>query len=257
MTEKFDPQRLGRMYATDEVVEQRRRTRAALRLAPGDTFLDVGSGPGYLTCEVAEDVGPDGRCVGVDVSARMLEAGAALARSRGVDERVHFADGDATDLPLDDASFDAAAVVQVLEYVPDIPAALAELRRVLRPGGRLAIVDTDWRSCVWHTDDHERTETVLRLWEAHFVHPHLPARLPVELREAGFDLHESAVVPILHVGSMEGTYSAGMLDLISAFVAREHAALADAWAADVREQSARGEYFFSLCRFQFAASVRG
>lgn len=255
MTDKFDPQRLGRMYATEEVVEQRNRTRAALRLAPGESFLDVGSGPGYLTCEAAEQVGPDGRCVGVDLSAGMLTAAAAEARSRGIDDHVTFLRGDATDLPVDDASFDAAAVVQVLEYVPDVPAALAELRRVLRPGGRLVIVDTDWRSCVWHSDDRDRTDRVLRIWEDHFVHPDLPVRLPVLLGAAGFSALRPSVIPILHVGSLEGTYSAGMLDLITAFVARRDPAVAEAWAADVRAQSAHGSYFFSLCRYQFAVSV--
>lgn len=253
---KFDPQRLARMYATDEVIQQRNRTRAALRLRSGDAFLDVGSGPGYLTCEVAEEVGPGGRCVGVDLSTQMLDAATAEARRRGLDGRVTFVSGDATDLPLEDSSFDAAAVVQVLEYVPDVGGALAQLRRVLRPGGRLVIVDTDWRSCVWHSDDRDRTDAVLRVWEEHFVHPHLPVRLPVFLREAGFTQSEAAVVPILHVGSLEDTYSAGMLDLITAFVERRDAALAQAWAADVRAQSERGTYFFSLCRYQFT-SVAG
>jgi arsenite methyltransferase len=120
-------------YMTADIVEQRRATRALLALQPGERVLDIGSGPGFLAEEMAAEVGPEGAVHGVDPSESML----AIARRRGT--AVQYALGDAVSLPFDDETFDAAIATQVYEYVPDMPAALAEVRRVLRPGGRLLL----------------------------------------------------------------------------------------------------------------------
>ena len=106
-------------------------------------MLDVGSGPGLLAAEMAAEVGPGGRVVGVDPSESML----ALARGRT--DAAEFVAGGALELPVPDASFDVVVSTQVLEYVEDVAGALAEARRVLRPGGRLLVLDTDWDSIVW------------------------------------------------------------------------------------------------------------
>ena len=64
---------------------------------------------------------------------------------------VRILEGKATELPLDDDSVDRAVSLQVFEYLTDIPTALAEIRRVLRPGGRLVVGDNHWDSWVWHS----------------------------------------------------------------------------------------------------------
>ena len=89
---------------------------------------------------------------------------------------------DATALPYPDRSFDAAVCVQVLEYVKDIGAALSELYRVLRPGGRTVIVDTDWDSLVWHASDPGLMHRVLRAWDEHLHDPHLPGHSPANYK---------------------------------------------------------------------------
>src|SRR5919202_2590512 len=106
-------------YRTPEMVAQRRLTRELLALRPGEAVLDVGVGPGFLTAEMADEVGPQGRVCGVDVSDAML----ALAARRGAP--VELARGDALSLPYPDDTFDAAVSTQVYEYVADMPAALA------------------------------------------------------------------------------------------------------------------------------------
>ena len=88
-----------------------------------------------------------------------------------------FHEGDATALPVGDGDFDRVLSVQVLEYVADIPAALAELRRVLRPGGRLLLWDVDWATVSWHSADPGRMDRILRAWDEHLTHPALPRAL--------------------------------------------------------------------------------
>jgi len=111
------------------------------RIEPGDTVLELGPGPGYFTIEAARLVGPEGRVVCVDVQPGMVEVLAErLRRERA--ERARSIVGDATRLPLADRSIDAAFLVFVLGEIPDRPAALAELRRVLKPGGVLSVMET-------------------------------------------------------------------------------------------------------------------
>jgi arsenite methyltransferase len=238
--------RLEASYTTPDVVEQRRRVIDALALRPGERVLDVGSGPGLLAAEMAEVVGADGAVHGVDPSESML----AMARARGA-PGTEFHAGDAVSLPFDDDSFDAAVATQVYEYVDDMPAALAEARRVLRPGGRLLVLDTDWGSIVWRSSDDERMRRVLRAWDEHLVDPHLPRRLTALLRDAGFRVARRDCIPLLNAGYDPDTYSHHLIGFIRAFAAGRTDADVDAWAEDLVAQG--DDAFFSLNRYVFVA----
>jgi ubiquinone/menaquinone biosynthesis C-methylase UbiE len=176
VTLRFDAaaaQRIETSYLTPDVVEQRRQVIAALALQPDESVLDIGCGPGLLAVEMAAVAGPDGKVEGTDISPSMLALAAARALpADAAPVEFHRAGVDA--LPFPDDSFDAAVSTQVLEYVEDIPGALAEMRRVLRPGGRALVLDTDWDSIVWHSSDIARMQRVLSVWDQHLVDPHLP-----------------------------------------------------------------------------------
>jgi SAM-dependent methyltransferase len=117
--------------------------------APGERVLDVACGTGLLSFAAAVAVGPAGAVIGVDLSGRMVEAASARARHRGIDG-AEFLRMDAEALVFADASFDVALCGLGLMYLPDAERALREMRRVLRPGGRMAAaVWGDRAACGW------------------------------------------------------------------------------------------------------------
>jgi arsenite methyltransferase len=252
---EFDEQasrQVETVYSTPDVVEQRGAVRRALALRPGERVLDVGSGPGFLAAEMAAEVGSDGRVVGVDPSESML----GVARRRGGE--AEFVRAGALELPFGEAEFDAVVSTQVLEYVPEVAAALAEARRVLAPGGRLLVLDTDWDSIVWNTTDRPRMERVLHAWNEHLADPYLPRGLPRLLAEAGFSLETCEVIPLLNRGYEPRTFSAGICEIIRGFVPGRGGVSAEEAAAWADELIALGEdWFFSLNRYLFLARTPG
>jgi arsenite methyltransferase len=239
---------IDRTYATPDVVAQRAAVLELLAATPGERIVDVGSGTGYLLASIAEAVGPSGAAYGVDPSSAMNAL--AVARTAGL-PWVQVHESHALALPVDDDSLDAAVSTQVYEYVPDVPAALAELRRVLRPGGRVLVLDTDWDSVVWHTADRDHTR-IMAAWEEHLVHARLPRTLAGTMRRAGFTVSGQHVIPLFNTELSADTYSANTMDYIARFVVGRHgltAADADAWLADFRARAAEGEYFFCMNRY--------
>jgi ubiquinone/menaquinone biosynthesis C-methylase UbiE len=116
----------------------RQRLREVINLQPGERVLEVGPGTGYYTLDVAEWVGPDGSVEILDVQQEMLDHTMRRAAERGI-ANITPTLADATRMPFEDDSFDAAFLVTVLGEVPDQDAALKELARVLKPGGRLVV----------------------------------------------------------------------------------------------------------------------
>lgn len=116
----------------------RSRLREILAPKPGQRILEVGPGTGYYTLPVAEWIGADGQVEIFDLQQQMLDHTLRRARAHGL-ENVRATQGDARLLSYEDRAFDAAYLVTVLGEIPDQLAALRELRRVLKPGGRLVI----------------------------------------------------------------------------------------------------------------------
>ncbi len=157
---------------------QRLRTweREHLRLVGGERLLDVGCGTGDAGLALAGDLGPNGELVGVDASATMVQ----VARERsewvrryvGVPDGVRgrelgsrlctarFSVGDAAALAGDDSSFDAVRCERTLQWLADPGGAIAGFGRMLRPGGRLALIDTDWSTLWLEVDDPQLTNAV-------------------------------------------------------------------------------------------------
>jgi len=244
---------IERAYSAPVIVRQRLETLSALDARPGEQVLDAGCGPGLLTVDLARQVGEGGRVVGLDKSADMLDL--ARRRCEALPQVVlEESSIEATGHP--DGAFDAVACTQVLLYVADAPAALAELRRVLKPGGRLVVIETDWRGLVLGTDDFELTETMIRAWDDAVASPNLPMRLGPLLRSMGFNAVRAAALPVLETGLLAGSYSADMLRTFARKAVeqgRVDSERALRWEADLEARARRGEYFFCVNRFLLTA----
>ncbi len=132
----------------------RRRLHEVMRPQPGERVLEIGPGTGYYTLDLAEWVGPDGTVEIFDLQQEFLDHTMRRAAERGLGNLVPT-QGDATDLPYEDASMDAVVLNAVLGEIPEPTVALREIRRVLKPGGRLLVGEL-------FGDPHFTTQAALR-----------------------------------------------------------------------------------------------
>jgi arsenite methyltransferase len=241
------------LYHIGDAVRRRRIVRQALEASPGERILDVGCGPGFYCAELLEEVGRSGRIVGVDSSDAML----SLAERRcGGHERVELLRGEAVALPVDDASFDGAICVQVLEYVADTPAAIAELYRAVRPGGRVVVWDVDWATVSLHSENPALAERVLAAWDEHLAHRSLPRTLAAQLRAAGFEDVRMQAHPFATVAWDPDSYGAALVPFVRQFVSgRNGVSEEDArqWATEQQALGERGQFYFASTQLCFTA----
>lgn len=243
-----DAKGIEALYTTDAAEQRRAFVRELLDPAPGESVLSIGCGPGFEPAGLAEAVGTEGRVHAVDASEAML----GLAERRCGDQ-VTLEQGDATDLPVGSEAFDAAVSVQVFEYVEALDVALAELERVLRPGGRAVVYATDWDSLVWHAADGDRMRRIEAAWESHCARPHLGSRLRGPLREAGLSV-ETVEPFTLCETELQDSFAGYMRGMIRSYVADHDAydsATAERWADDLRERDEAGETLFALTAFAY------
>jgi len=242
-----------RAYLAPEIVRQRMRTLEMLKPNVGESILDVGCGPGLLAQDLAIEVGPEGKVVGIDTSGSMLE----LAERRCADlPQVEFVEGDAKSLVADDATYDAAVCVQVLLYVEEPNEVLKEIHRALKPGGRIVIMETDWRGMVLNNGDQALTDTMAAAWDRKVPSPNLPARLGPMLRQQGFTAVAVEAFPLVSTSYRREGFSGGMLAQFAS-LARQDGSVSEAasraWLDDIKRLGPQGAYFFCVNRFLFSA----
>ena len=132
--------------------------RSRLSLRPGQCLLDVGCGLGDAALSLAEDLGARGEVVGVDASAAMIAG--ARGRAEGAKCRVRFAVGNALALAAPTGRFDVVRSERCLQWLTDPEAAVVEMARVVRPGGLVSLLDTDWSTFAIDVGDVELSRRV-------------------------------------------------------------------------------------------------
>ena len=234
-------------------MERRRRIVAALALQPGEAILDVGSGPGNQVFEMSSIVGPGGRVQGIDPAESAIAI--ASRRCSGL-SNVHFELGDVAQLPFDDGTFDSVMSSQVFEYLQNVSRGLEEIHRVLRPGGRVLIHDTNWGALLWRSSDAQRMNRIMEVWDKHLTDPRLPETLGPKLRDAGFiDIKVEPIIQ-LEIEYDPASVSGVLMKFIVGYVESQGISALEisAWLEDLQDLAAKGEYFFSLNEYMFTGS---
>ena len=254
----FDPDMsrgLELQYMRPAMVLRRARALELCDPKPGEDALDIGSGPGFLTADLAAGVGERGSVLGIDQSDAMIQ----LAQNRCADwPQAQIEIGDAADLGGEADRFDLVVSTQVLEYVADIDQAISEIARVLRPGGRAVILATDWRSVAWYSSDETRMARMLSAWEEHLAHPTLPRTLGKRLANAGLVPKQVARYSILEDSKDQTGYSEMMLGAIHAFAPGRRGVTKDealAWHEEQLALRKSNEFHLSIGQYFFCAEL--
>ena len=250
---EIEPERLD---AYEQMFEWRPQNAPLLEpaeLAPGQVVVDYGCGPGGLAVELARRVAPTGHVHGVDLNAAFLERARARAKRDGVEALIAFHRTDGDKLPLDSAFADRLVCKNVMEYVPDVAATLAEFRRVVKPGGLVHVIDSDWGLLAVEPIGAERMAELFAAAAPAYKTPHIGRKLYGAMRAAGL---RDVKVKILATADTKGFTAPIVFNMLSYARAsgRLSAAKLDALAADVKR--ALKEETFLLILPQFLVTGR-
>ena len=250
-----EAEELEKSYQLPEIVRQRQHTLNRLSVKRGEQILDVGCGVGFLSYEIALQTGDSGRVSGIDQNSEMIRHANKRCESL---RNTEFSEANAEDLTFPEESFDAACCTQVLLYVNDVAQVLSGIRRVLKPAGRIIIVETDWRGVVLNSDYDSITRKIFSAWDASVPSPNLPVRLGPLLVDNGFCNVDVEPIPILNTEYTPSQFSHGMMNWITRNALKKGVITKEQsqkWLDDLDEKGKSGNYFFCVNRFLFSAQL--
>lgn len=218
------------------------------QLAPtaGETAVDVGSGTGEDVVALHE---LGARAIGVEPSPGLRAE--AVRRAAGAD--VEYVDGHAEALPFEDESVDVLRSERVLQHVDDPAAVVKEMARVLRPGGRIVLIDTDWGTAIIHPADPDVLQRMVGYFLRESANPYSGRQLRGLLAEAGLEITGETAATWLEPqeGARQGFV--GMMHLTSLQAGVITAEEAEAFAQTLGEAADRGAFHMSLTMYAVSA----
>ncbi len=250
-----EAEELEKSYQLPEIVRQRQHTLNKLSVKRGEKILDVGCGVGFLSYEIALQTGDSGRVSGIDQNSEMIRH--ANKRCENL-RNTEFSEANANELPFPEESFDAACCTQVLLYVNDVAQVISEIKKVLKPAGRIIIVETDWRGVVMNSNYDSITRKIFSAWDAAVPSPNLPVRLAPLLVENGFCNIDVEPIPIHNTEYTPSQFSYGMMNWITRNALKKGVITKEQsqkWLDDLDVKGESGNYFFCVNRFLFSGQM--
>lgn len=223
----------------------------ALAPQPGEAALDIGSGTGSEVLTFAERVGADGIAIGVEPDPTMLSAAERRALQTGSSAK--FVPGDAYGLPFGNDTFDVALCERVFQHLTAPARAVGEIARVLKPGGRVVIMDSDWGTAIVHPGDRKVVRQVIETMITSTTNPFSGRKLAGQLTQAGLvvdDIGSHALVQDQRAGA--GALVARVADMavVRGSITEQER---DQLVADLEAGAASGDIHLSVTIFAVLA----
>lgn len=222
-----------------------------LRLAAGQSVLDVGCGTGDDVATLAGMVGPSGHAVGIDSSESMVSES---MRRHGQVQGASFQRANAEQLPFESESFDGCRAERTLQHVADPKRALAEMSRVLKPGGRVALVEPDWEGLLLEGSDPDLSVVIWRSRLSSFQQPRIGRQLRTLLVQSGFievSIQAMAAV-ITDIKVVERNFEIEKAASAAANAGIVSTEDAERWLIELRNADREGRFLCSTLSFRAA-----
>jgi SAM-dependent methyltransferase len=195
--------------------------------------------------------------VAIDNSPQSVGATKARVTKEELTDSVNVRVGDATALEFPNDTFDFVIAAQVYSFVPNVAQAIEEAARVLRKGGRLLVLESDWDMCIWKSRDPVFTRRIISARaETQFAHAYLPRDLHKLFRAAGLTVGDVTTLSIVETRYDPSSYGASVIGTTRDQALKHGLPAPDvaAWEQDLRSRTTEGEWFFCLNRFIFTGT---
>ena len=224
---------------------------------PGERWLEVGSGSGILSRMLAPQLQPGGQMVGLDISPDMTAEAQKYALSEGINSEIAFETGAAESLPYPNASFDGALAARLLLHAADPDAVVREMKRVVRPGGRLVVMDWDFETVTVDHPDRELSRRILHWRNDHHGGNNWSGRqLWRRMRNVGLqNLSVHPWVSVTHHETDGLTQSLWRAAQVACEAGTISPAEQEAWTLELRNRIRAGTFFASIVYFIVKGTV--